>query len=126
VIRAAELPDSVHRKLCNGMGPRGGLLFKLLWGLLLVIKVGRYFRVASNDHDVRCYAGGTEADRKAVDRAFLSDMLDVADQFNGWRHRYARFFALRTYELTSEFSDDIGAWVYRERPLTVGQLISEG
>ena len=123
MINASDLPESVHKRLCNGLGPRGGFLFKLLWAALLLIQVGRYFREASNNHDVRCYAGGNELDRKAVDRAFLDEMLDVCDRFQGWKHRYARFFALRAYELVSEFEDNTGSFTFREAPLTLRQVI---
>lgn len=124
MIDAQQLPDDVHRVLCNGMGPRGGILFKLLWGFLLLIRIGRYFRLASNNHDVRCFAGGTEEDRTAVDRAFLTEMLDVAMQFQGWKRRYARFFALRAFELVNEFEDDVGAWTYRSKPLTMSEVVA--
>ena len=105
------------------MGPRGGLLFKLLWGLLLVIRIGRYFRLAANNHDLRCFAGGTDADRELVDRAFLGEMLDVVGEFRGCRKRYARYFALRAFEMANEFEDNAGSWSYRDEPLTLVEIV---
>ena len=53
----------------------------------------------------------------------LDEMLDVCDGFQGWKHRYARFFALRAYELVSEFEDNTGSFTFREAPLTLRQVI---
>lgn len=124
MITAKELPKDVHSRLCNGMGPRGGVGFKILWAFLIIIQIGKYFLEASNNHDVRCFAGGSEKDREDVDRAFLSEMLDVVSGFSGWRKRYARFFALRAFELVNEFEDDLGAWTFRTKPIGLAEIIS--
>jgi len=109
------------------MGPRGGLVFRLLWGLLILIGVGRWFKEPSDNHDARYFAGGTEEDRDDIDRDFLNEMLDVVDMALGQeslRGRYARWFAFKAYVAVNELSDDIGAFSFRPKPLTRSEIIA--
>lgn len=126
-VLAAKLPDDVRPLVCNGMGPRGGWLLWLLWAVLRLLKIGVWFEAAANNHDVRYALGGTERDRDLADLSFLEEMLCMVDTLGSetMRGRYARYCAFKAYVAVQELADDLGAFRYRDEPLTIPELIDE-
>lgn len=119
-----QLPPDVRERVCNGMGPRGGILFRFLVWLLVWLGPGRVFHGAADRHDLGYALGGTEEDRHLADDQFLLDMAHAWRAHSGLRRWALRAVGHWAHSAVDELGDDL-AFSFRPRPLTVEELIVE-
>jgi len=86
-VRYRDLTEEQKAKVCNGCGPKGGL-----------VPVPEFFCHASCDHhDFNYWLGCKEADRQKADWEFYTEMRKDAGK-NPWKQTvaFAYFIAVRT------------------------------
>jgi len=87
-IRFNDLTDEEKEMICNGCGPKGGL-----------IPIPNFrFEASCNHHDFNYYIGCTEKQRKKADKQFLAAMrLDAGRNiyYRVWAYTY--YMAVRAF-----------------------------
>ena len=87
MVRYRELTTSQKKVIVNGCGGKGS-----------GIPVPNFiFKASCNKHDFYYWRGKTEEDRKTADLAFLSFMLDDANEFSFFKRRRYRSWAYVYY-----------------------------
>lgn len=126
-LTAADLPDDVRARVCNGAGPRG-----LGW---LVPDLLPQWTAAADDHDAGYAAGGTASDRREVDQRFARDLITGAAAWafadvSTWRLvvRLAVLgplvmAAIYAYYLAVRIGGGWGPWTWASWPLTADEVV---